>query len=578
MKKGQDFLEENSSVIYGAIYARYSSDMQSSNSARDQIERIKYLMERNQIPSRLYHDARIKLEPQWIIADEAITGKIAGRLGYQTILEGIRQKSFQILIVDDLSRLTRSLGNLLDLYDMLKHHDIELVSVTDRVSSADPNARTFFTFKGMVADFGNEAHAGRTIRGLQSRAIEGFSAGQRPYGYSSEATKCEIRKGKEVKSHFRLFINPQQAEVIRRIFQLYSEGYGKVAIAKTLNQESVPPPSSRSSGWQIGPIDKILNYEKYIGRWIYGRYFDSRDPETGKTTRKQRPRSQWIVQDREDLRIIPQDLWDEVQKRREENREDRKVHQPNTHEKIFGSYDRIDNRRLLSGVMACPKCFGTITLVSGRRDGYYGCLASYRKGDCNWRVLIRRNRVESAVLDYLKSKLLSNDDLTQHATQTYNEVIKKHLRQAPSRKKELEQELATLEKEIENLVSFITKGQVSNIDAISDALRKREDRKSNVKQQLADLTKVEDKASFLVTPYLVKHKLESVMNSIEEAGDKYCALLSQIFEGPLVPHEVQGGVLLKGTLNLGHAMRAPAGGSTHCTHTLPRGFEPRSTP
>lgn len=431
-------------VVSGAIYARYSSDMQSPTSARDQVERIKYLVGKKEIPTRLYQEAEIQIEPRWIHTDEAMTGKIAGRFGYQTILEGIRQKTFQILIVDDLSRLTRSLGNLLGLYDLLKHYDVELVSVSDRVSSADPNARTFFTFKGMVADFGNEAHAGRTIRGLQARALDDFSTGQKPYGYGSEPTKREMRKGREFPSHFRLFILPQEAENIRRIYRLYVEGHGKVAIAKILNREGVAAPKARTKLWQIGPIAKVLSNEKYIGRWVYGRCFHSRDPETGRRLQKQKSRSQWIVREREDLRIVPQELWEIVQKRREKNREERRTSVRGSHKKIFGSFDRIDQRHLLTGSMACPRCQGTITLVSGRREGYYGCIAAYRKGNCEWRTLIRRNRVEGAVLDYLKQQLLSDNNLVEYATQKYNEIVKTHLRQAPDQKRELEKELGSI--------------------------------------------------------------------------------------------------------------------------------------
>lgn len=577
MNQGPKISSKPRPSVCGAIYARYSSDMQSPTSARDQIERIKYLLGRGEVPTRLYSDAEIKINSKWVLTDEAISGKIAGRYGYQAILDGIRQKAFQILIVDDLSRLTRSLGNLLGLYDLLKHYDVELVSVTDRVSSADPNARTFFTFKGMVADFGNEAHAGRTIRGLQSRALDDFSTGQKPYGYGSEATKREMRKGREVLSHFRIFVLPQEAEVIRRIFQLYSEGNGKVAIAKTLNREGVPPSTPRGTVWQIGPIDKILGNEKYIGRWIFGRYFESRDPETGRRVRKQRMRSEWIVKEREDLRIVPQELWDAVQKRRKENQEERQNSLQGSHRQIFGSFDRVENRHLLTGLMACPKCNGTITMISGRREGYYGCVAAYRKGNCDWRTLIRRKRVEGAVLAYLKEKLISDDNLIQYATKKYNEVAKRLMRQAPDRKKDLEKELGDLEKEIANLIGFITKGNASSIDAVSEALRQREDRKLFIKQEISHLSRSEDKSKFLVTPFLVRSRLEGIMNSIEESGDKYCGLLTEMFEGPLVPQETQGGVFLKGTLNIGRAMMM-AKGSPHCTTASPRGFEPLLPP
>lgn len=576
-------------VVYASIYARYSSDMQSPTSARDQIERANYLASRNEIPSRLYANAEIKIDPQWVFKDEAVTGRIAGRFGYQAVLEGIRQKQFHILLVDDLSRLTRSLGNLLGLYDLLKHYDVELVSITDRISSADPNARTYFTFKGMVADFGNEAHAGRTIRGLQARAREGFSTGKTPYAYASEATQRTVRKGREVLSHFKILKVDKHAKVVVRIFELYAEGYGKAAIAKILNKDSIPPSSPNSKHWQPGPIGRILNNEKYIGRWISGRYFDSRDPETGRRMRKERPRSQWIVKNREDLRIIPQELWDKVNKRNEQNKNDRHTQPKGSHKQIFGSYDRIDSRHLLSGVMACPKCEGTITLVSGRRDGYYGCVAAHRKGTCDWRKLIRRKRVEKAVLDYLDREIVNDKKLTEFAAKKYNELMQKFLKLAPDRSKEIKSELKQVKKEISNLIDFITQGKANDLSTVTEALRQRENQESRLQSELSRIEQNNNRTKLFVTPFVIQDRLGQVIQSIHQEKHRFSGLLAEIFHGPLVPKELEKGFCLEGKLDIFAAIAKSAErtqrlnpevnrGSTQCAFASPTGIEPVFSP
>src|SRR6185369_3705769 len=111
-----DQLKSPKRVLKAAVYARYSSEMQSSSSARDQIERVKALAAGGQIESRMSPGATVEVDSDWVQSDEAMSGKAAGRRGYQVILAGIRQKAFDLLVVDDLSRLTRSLGNLLELY------------------------------------------------------------------------------------------------------------------------------------------------------------------------------------------------------------------------------------------------------------------------------------------------------------------------------------------------------------------------------------------------------------------------------------------------------------------------------
>ena len=551
-----------------AIYARYSSEMQSSSSARDQVERIKQLAVKGKIATRLYTDYDISVAPEWIQTDEAVTGKIAGRKGYQLIMDGIRKRAFELILVDDLSRLTRSLGNLLDLYQLLKHYDIELVSVSDRLSSADPNSKTFFTVKGMIADFGNDAHAERTIRGLEARARDLFSTGHKPYGYGSAATRKELRKGKEVASHFRITINEDYAEVIRRIFKLYAQGYGRIYIAKFLKQENIPPPIANGKGWKTSTIQRILRNEKYVGQWRFRQITYSIDPDTGRRVAKPRQRHEWIESFREDMRIVPQDLWDKVQERLKENMEIRKKNPSKSHKAIFGSRNRIDNLHLLSGVMQCAECRGAMAVVSGRHEGYYGCLAATRQGSCSNRKIVRRLKIEKAVLDHIDQSIVSDNQVIQYATDTYNTLVKKLLRQSPMRRTQLEDELKRIETELARLIQCIVSGTGS--EAILEAIKGRESRKAKINQELARLPQT-DERKLLVTPYLVQKRLSDITQTLSERGGQYNGMIREIFDQPLTFKPVDKGADISGMFNIGRAITL---GSTQCAVVRPAGLEP----
>ncbi len=555
-------------VVRAAIYARYSSEMQSSTSAQDQVNRITRLANADMIESRLYSDCRVQVLPDWIFRDEAVTGKVAGRHGYQTLLAGIRKKEFEVVIVDDLSRLTRSLGNLLDLYQLLKHHDIELISISDKVSSADANAKTFFTVKGMVADFGNDAHSERTRRGLEARARDSLSTGQKPYGYESTATKTDRRKNREVPSHFKITIHQERAEIVRRIFTLYADGFGKSYIAKLLNGEKIPPPRGSANGWLTGVIDKILHNEKYIGRWVYNKATYSYDPDTQRRVRKLLPRQDWIVNDAPELRIIAQGVWEQVKSLQKKNVEARKKHTQQSHKGIFGLKGRQDNLHLLSGVLICSSCEGGMAIVSGRREGYYGCIAAHRHGTCGNKTLLRRNKAEDAVLTYLNENLVSNTEIIRYATDKYNSLMRDHLKQAPNRKKEVERELGRVSGELQNLIRFIAEGKGSDLDALTDAIRDRESRKAILSQELSTLDQSDDR-KLLVTPYSVQARIAEMVKTLSEKGDRYNSLMKGLFEKSLFVYKDEKEFNLKGQINLGYAM-----GSRHCTSVLPAGFEP----
>ncbi len=556
-------------AVRAAVYARYSSEMQSPTSANDQIDRINHLAQKDQIATRLYAGSPIQILPEWVQKDEAITGKIAGRRGYQAILNGIRRQAFDLLIVDDLSRLTRSLGNLLELYQLLRHYDVELVSISDRLSSADPNSKTFFTVKGMVADFGNEAHAERTRRGLEARARSEFSTGQRPYGYTSVATQKEKRKGKEVSSHFKIIIDPAQAAIVREIYELYASGHGRVYVAKYLNEKGVPPPKSYSRGWKVGPLERILRYENYIGKWTYNKRVYSIDPDTGRKIPKARPRSDWIVTQRDDLRIISQDLWDQVQKRIQENEECRRKVAKTRKQRVFGKQFRIDNVGLLSGILSCAVCGSACSLVTGRHGGYYGCIEAHRHATCNQKFLIRKDVVEKEIIDYINEHIISNPQAIQYAADQYNQSIKDYLRNAPNRKKDVETELNRISREISNLIRFITDGTSGDIESISQALRERESRKMKLEQELLTIGNTDDQ-KLLVTPYLIKDRLTEILKEISETRDN--TTLKHILTEPIIVSKLQGSLELRGRMNMGSAL-----GSRQCAIGWAKGFEPSAS-
>ncbi len=593
--------QELKRVIRGAIYARYSSEMQSPTSAQDQVDRIFHLTEKNQILSRRYPGCRVQILQDWIHKDEAFSGRVAGRRGYQTILDGVRQKNFDIIIVDDLSRLTRSLGNLLELYQLLRHYDVELISVVDQLSSDDSNARTYFTVKGMIADFGNEAHAERTKRGLEARALSQFSTGQKPFGYDSTPTQSGKRKGKIVHSHFKVILNEELVGIVRQIFELYSQGFGKCYIAKWLNDKKIKAPKGCSRGWQNGPITRILRNEKYIGHWTFNKSVYSCDPDTGKKVRKPRSRKDWIVSKREDLRIVPQDLWDAVQKRLGENKEEQRRVSATKEQKVFGNHNRVDNRGLLTGIVVCSKCGGACALVTGRRGGYYGCIDAHRHGTCDQKFLLRKSRAEISVVSYLKENLSSNTELLNFATREYNDRAREYVKKFPNRRKEIESELKRLVKEIDNLVNFISSGVATDLDSVAGALREKETRKCDLEYELDSLGSDDNDKVPLITPFAVKEKLAYMVEKICEKSDRFNGSLSALFDEPLQLSKADGAFILEGRVNVGAALsfqgvrqyRMAAGSNVHlanpesldgnqgsrqCTNASPTGFEPVSSP
>src|SRR5690606_4276096 len=162
--------------------------------------------------------------------------------------------------------------------------------------------------------------ARRTRRGLEGLARSGKPTGGRAYGYISAADS----------GTGQLEIDPQQAEIVRRIFEMYADGASPRAIAERLNAEGVPSPGSswqrtsrRKSKWLASAIwgnpargIGILNNELYRGRLIWNRFRWVRSAaDSSKRRCKLNPESEWIVRHEERLRIVSDELWQRVKQR-----------------------------------------------------------------------------------------------------------------------------------------------------------------------------------------------------------------------------------------------------------------------
>ena len=156
-----------------------------------------------------------------------------------------------------------------------------------------------------------------------------------------------------------------------RIFTSYAEGMPLTQIVKTFNEENVAGSIRSAKGWSPATISRILDNEKYAGRWIWNRTESRRDPKTGRRRRFDKPESEWVINEDEELRIVPAQLWEAVRERR------KAMHRTwpggngkRGFSKEQGSRQAHFPTHLLAGSMVCGSCGATIAQVSGKSGGY----------------------------------------------------------------------------------------------------------------------------------------------------------------------------------------------------------------
>lgn len=221
----------------------------------------------------------------------------------------------------------------------------------------------------------------------------------------------------------------------------------------------------------------ILRNPLYTGRLIWNRSYWTKDPNTGRRTRRERPQEQWIIRDVPELRIIPADLAARVAHRHRDIEEATR-----TARAVMRNQGSIGPRprHLLSGLLVCGNCGAPFVTVNQAR---YGCSAARYRGAavCDMRSTITRERLERRILDTVRGRLFSPAALAVYRA----ELIAETKRLAEAAKPDLgalRRTLADLDARIGNLIEMAATGVHS--PALRAALEGTEAERQGVQQEL----------------------------------------------------------------------------------------------
>ena len=277
-------------------------------------------------------------------------------------------------------------------------------------------------------------------------------------------------------------INPEEAEVIRRIFRDYVVGKSAKRIAAELNKEGMSAPSG--GDWGFSTINGnakrgngILNNEMYIGRIVWNRQRFVKDPDTGKRQARPNPAAEWIVQDVPELRIVDDELWT-VAKTRQAAIKTKRGGDGREMQNSFR--DRRRPRYMFSGLIKCACCGGGYAMISA---DLIGCSTARNKGTCENRRSIQRSRLEERVLNALRYHLMDPTLFKEFCDEFTREMNR--LRMEGSATIEgARSEVRRIERELDKLLVLILRGGAA--DKINTKMVQLEHRKAEVERQLAD--------------------------------------------------------------------------------------------
>jgi site-specific DNA recombinase len=218
-----------------------------------------------------------------------------------------------------------------------------------------------------------------------------------------------------------------------------------------------------------------LNNELYIGGLVWNRQQFVKDPHTGRRQARLNPETQWIIENVQHLRIIDDHLWNLVKERQRSSRSS-----VMTPDNGVRSERARRPRYLLSGLLTCGTCGGGFSKIS---QSHYGCSTARNKGTCDNLLTVRRDALETKVLDGLKHQLM-RPEMVRKFVEEFHRELNRQASEQDARRDCVKRDLAKTEREIGRLIEAIKAGVPGA--AVKDEMKTLEARRSNLVDQLKE--------------------------------------------------------------------------------------------
>ena len=196
--------------------------------------------------------------------DGGLSGASLDRPALQDLLNKVRARQIDIIVVYKVDRLTRSLADFAKLVEQFDEHDVSFVSVTQSFNTTSSMGRLTLNVLLSFAQFEREVIGERVRDKIAASKRKGiWVGGPVPLGYRSVAKKLEIV--------------PEEADLVRKIFSDYLRLGSLGALAASLNGEGLKPKprqltnnrTIQAACYRVGPLAYLLKNRFYIGDVVY---------------------------------------------------------------------------------------------------------------------------------------------------------------------------------------------------------------------------------------------------------------------------------------------------------------------
>ena len=377
------------------IYARYSSDNQREESIEGQLRECMEFAEKN----------GITVIGNYI--DRALSAKTDNRPEFQKMIKDSYRKVFDTIIVWKVDRFARNRYDSAHYKNILKKNGVKVISAKEHIGEGSEGIILEAMLEG-YAEYYSVELAEKITRGLTENALKGkLNGGTIPLGY--RLTKEQT-----------LEINEETAPVVLEIFVRYNDGEKIKSIEKDLALREL----TNNYGGPItyNRIHYLLKNRRYLGEYRF------RD----------------IVHKNAFPAIVPEDLFNSVQKKLEKN-------------KIAPARHKAEDDYILTTKLRCGKCGAYMVGESGKSmtgaiHRYYKCANTKKKKLCNKKA-VKKGWIEDIVVNYTMKKIM-DDELVDYLADRILYLLSQENTKIP----QLKEKLKEVNGYIDNLLNAIQQG------------------------------------------------------------------------------------------------------------------------
>ena len=458
-KKGAQVMRKNEKIT--ALYERLSRDdfgkdddqQRESNSISNQKAMLEEFAARQGFTNIVH------------FTDDGISGTCFDRPGFLAMMKEVEAGNVEYLCIKDMSRMGRDYLKVGQIMEILRQRGVRLIAINDGVDSARGDD-DFTPFRNIM----NEYYARDTSRKIRSTFQSKGKSGKHLtgtviYGYLWNEARDQW------------LVDPEAADVVKRIFAMTIDGYGPYQIASKLKEEKILIPSAYLAqhgegvnknktfkdvyGWGSSTICNILEKREYLGHTIN---FKTRKHFKDKKSHYV-PEDEWTIFENTHEPIIDQQTFDLVQK-------------------IRGNVRRYPDgwgeAAPLTGLLYCADCGGKMYVHrtnNGKRISQYTC-SQYSKVPVGKLCTTQHRINEDVVLSLVSEMLKAIAEYAKHdraefvrvvqeaqSSQQTAEVRKQRTRLATAKQRVSELEVLLCKIYEDNILGKLSDSRYATLDA-----------------------------------------------------------------------------------------------------------------